>query len=99
MDTDALTRFFEGIGAGLYIGTIAPGGETTTSAVNPHLRRIFGFAAGAPVGEVLPFHPDRFAEPQAREAFVAVLEKDGGVADYLLRMRRPDGATVWTEVT
>src|SRR5687767_152541 len=99
MDTNALALLFERMLVGAYIGTIGPDGETTTIAANPHLRVIFGFPADAPAGEVLPFRPDRFAEPHARETFVARLAQDGGASDYLLRMRRCDETPVWIEIT
>ena len=42
---------------------------------------------------------DRFVDPQARSALLERLASDGSVADYLLRLRRADGNTVWVELT
>jgi two-component system NtrC family sensor kinase len=60
---------------------------------------MFGFAADAPEGDVRPFETDRFLDPQARDAFIARLERDGSVTDYLIRLRRADRVAIWVEVT
>src|SRR6185436_5556357 len=73
--------------------------STTTIAANPHLKLIFGFDGKAPEGEVRPFDPDRFVDPQARIALVERLATDGSVNDYLMRLRRADGNPVWVELT
>ena len=46
-----------------------------------------------------PFDATRFADEQARTAFLDRLSSAGSVADYLLRLRRADGAPIWIEVT
>jgi len=66
---------------------------------NPHLRLMFGHPADARPADVRPFDPDRFVDPQARAAFLERLERDGGVTDYLLRLRRVDDTAIWVEVT
>jgi signal transduction histidine kinase len=38
-------------------------------------------------------------DPQARDGFVARLQRDGAVTDYLLRLRRADRVPIWVEVT
>src|SRR4029077_20615464 len=70
-----------------------------TRAANPHLKLMFGFAADTPEIDVRPFEADRFVDPQAREGFVARLERDGAVTDYLMRLRRADRVAIWVEVT
>jgi two-component system NtrC family sensor kinase len=95
---DAFARLFEAVHEGVYIGTIR-GDSTETRAANPHLKLMFGFAADAPEGDVRPFETDRFLDPQARDAFIARLERDGSVTDYLIRLRRADRVAIWVEVT
>ena len=95
---DAFARLFEAAQEGAYLGTL---GEHTTAtlAANPHLRLMFGYPADARPADVRPFAPDRFVDPQARAAFLERLERDGGVTDYLLRLRRADDSAIWVEVT
>ena len=60
---------------------------------------MFGYPAETPEHEVRPFEIERFADPQARQAFVERLRRDGAAADYLLRLRRADRSFMWVEVT
>ena len=94
----AFTRLFEAVHEGVYIGVI-DAATTQTSFANPHLKLIFGFAADTPENDVRPFDPDRFVDGQARDGFVARLQRDGAVTDYLLRLRRADRVAIWVEVT
>jgi len=95
---DALARLFEGAREGAYLGTLGER-DTATLAANPHLRLMFGYPADVPPADVRPFDPDRFVDPQARAALLGRLRRDGGVTDYLLRLRRADGVALWVEVT
>jgi signal transduction histidine kinase len=95
---DAFARLFEAVHEGVYIGTVSAAGVRTLSA-NPYLKLMFGFAADTPQEDVRPFEPERFVDPQAREAFVERLERDAAVSDYLLRLRRADRVPIWVEVT
>ena len=98
----AFARLFEAVHEGVFIGSLAAdadGSGGSTVAANPHLKLIFGYASDTPEAEVTPFAPDRFAEPAARTSFIDRLKAEGAVTDYLLRMRRMDGAAVWVEVT
>ena len=95
---DAFERFFEVVHEGVYIGSIEPRGSTTDVA-NPHLKLMFGFADETPAARVRPFDVDRFVDEQARTAFIARLDRDAAVTDYLLRLRRADGHPMWVEVT
>ena len=60
---------------------------------------MFGFAADTPESDVRPFEPERFVDSQARDGFIARLQRDGSVTDYLLRLRRADRVAIWVEVT
>lgn len=93
-----LTRLFEVIREGIYVGTL--GAESgSTLAANPHLKLMFGYPAECNDQDVRPFDPDRFVDPQARAAFLERLDRDGTVTDYLLRLRRADESPIWVEVT
>ncbi|HEY8549037.1 MAG TPA: ATP-binding protein [Vicinamibacterales bacterium] len=95
---EALTRFFEMVHEGVYLGWLSPEGSVT-SAANPHLKLLFGYPADTPAGDIRPFDPERFVDPQSRTALIDRLTRDGSVSDYLLRLRRADGAPLWVEVT
>jgi signal transduction histidine kinase len=95
---DALARLFEMVHEGVYLGTLSPD-SSVTQAANPHLKLLFGYAADTPSGQVRPFDPSGFVDPQARDALLERLARDGAVSDYLLRLRRADGAPLWVEVT
>jgi len=94
----AFARLFEAVHEGVYIGAL-DGPSTRTLSANPHLKLMFGYAADAPESEVRPFEAERFVDSQARDGFVARLERDGAVTDYLLRLRRADRVAIWVEVT
>jgi two-component system NtrC family sensor kinase len=94
----AFARLFEAVHEGVYIGAVGGASSATVSA-NPHLKLMFGFAADTPEGEIRPFDPDRFVDPQARDGFLARLQRDGSLTDYLLRLRRADKVAIWVEVT
>ena len=97
-NVEAFARLFEAVHEGVYIG-IVDADATRTSAANPHLKLMFGFAADTPEADVRPFDPDRFLDAQARDGFIARLQRDGSVTDYLLRLRRADRVAIWVEVT
>ena len=94
----AFARLFEAVHEGVYIGGLDATGSATSSA-NPHLKLMFGFAADTPETDIRPFDADRFVDPQARDAFLARLQRDGSLTDYLLRLRRADKVAIWVEVT
>jgi two-component system NtrC family sensor kinase len=95
---DALARLFEEVHEGVYVGLVTASGSRTLAA-NPHLKLILGYAPETPEGEVRPFDPARFDDPQARESFRERLVADGAVTEYLLRLRRADGSPCWVELT
>ena len=95
---EAFARLFESVHEGVYIGTKS-GASIRTLSANPHLKLIFGYAGETPAADVRPFDIDRFVDQQAREGFLARLERDGSATDYLLRLRRADRTPVWIEVT
>ena len=96
--TNALARLFEVVHEGVYLGTVDATGSATVAA-NPHLKLMFGYAADAPDTAVRPFDPDRFVDPQIRATLLERLARDGAVSDFLLRLRRADGQSMWVEVT
>ena len=83
---------------GVYIGTIADD-STDTLAANPHLKLMFGCPPDTAHREMRPFDAGRFVDPDARDAFLQRLRRDGAVSDYLLRLRRTDDSPMWVEVT
>ena len=93
----AFARLFDAVDEGVYIGTLALE-ATATIAANPYLKLILGYPSDAPESEIRPFDRDRFVDPQARVALIDRLRSDGYVRDYLLRLRRADGSTVWVEI-
>jgi two-component system NtrC family sensor kinase len=96
---ETFARLFEAVHEGVYIGRVGDAAATSTLAANPYLKLMFGFPGDAPAGDVRPFDADRFIDPQARAGFLERLGRDGAVSDYLLRLRRADGAAIWVEVT
>jgi PAS domain S-box-containing protein len=97
---EAFARLFEAVHEGVFIGTLSTGDDGgIPSAVNPHLKAMFGFPPGAPDESVAPFAAARFADPAARAGFIHRLADEGAVTDYLLRLRRTDGSPLWVEVT
>ena len=97
---NAFARLFEAVHEGVYIGTLSThGGESITTAANPHLKSMFGYSEDAPEQDVAPFSQAQFSDPAARTSFISRLAAEGAVTDYLLRLRRVDGAAVWVEVT
>jgi signal transduction histidine kinase/CheY-like chemotaxis protein len=95
---EAFARLFEAAHEGVYIGIITDTASTTLAA-NPHLKLMFGFASETSPDEVRPFDIERFVDAGARAAFLDRIQRDGAVADYLLRLRRADGGAMWIEVT
>ena len=73
--------------------------STTTLAANPHLKQIFGYAPDAAETIVQPFETSRFVDPEARQTFIEILDRDEVVTDHLIRVRRVDGTPIWIEVS
>ena len=96
--TPAFARLFQGVKEGVYFGALGAN-STSTLAANPHLKQIFGYPADAVETVVQPFEPARFVDPQARQDFIELLDRDGGVTDHLMRVRRVDGSPIWIEVS
>jgi signal transduction histidine kinase len=94
----AFARLFQSVREGVYVGTLGAN-STSTLAANPHLKAIFGYPPEAAETIVQPFEPSRFVDPQARQTFIELLDRDGGVMDHLVRVRRVDGAPIWIEVS
>jgi signal transduction histidine kinase len=94
----AFARLFHGLREGIYIGTIGPAG-TTTLAANPHVKVILGYGSETPDADVRPFDPERFHDAQSRATLLDRLLSDGGLVNYLVRLRRADQTSVWVELT
>jgi len=94
----AFARLFQAVREGVYMGTLGAN-STSTLAANPHLKAIFGYPPDAAESLVQPFEAARFVDPQARQTFIEQLDRDGGVTDHLIRVRRVDGAPIWIEVS
>jgi PAS domain S-box-containing protein len=94
----AFDRLFNAVREGVYMGTLGTAG-TTTLAVNPHLKTIFGYAPDAAESLVQPFDASRFVDPQARRDLIEKLDGDGYVTEHLLRLRKVDGTPIWVEVS
>src|SRR5687768_660452 len=91
-------RLFDSVHEGVYLGTLGAV-STTTLAANPHLKQIFGYPPDAAESLVQPLDVSRFVDPQARHDLIEKLDRDGFVAEHLLRLRRVDGAPIWVEVS
>ena len=98
LSSEAFARLFEAVHEGIYIGAMDDRSSQTFSA-NPYLKLMFGYSADTAEEDVRPFEIDRFADPQARDAFLERLQRDGAATDYLLRLRRADRTFIWVEVT
>jgi PAS domain S-box-containing protein len=94
----AFARLFQSVREGVYMGTLGAA-VTSTVAANPQLKAIFGYPPDAAENIVLPFEHSRFVDPQARQLFLELLDRDGGVADHVMRVRRVDGTPIWIEVS
>ena len=92
---DLSPAFLADVPIGVFVGAI--GGAP--QFVNSTLKRMFGYAADAPIAAVDPFHPERFPDQTARQSFLARLASHRQVVDQLLRLRRNDGSLIWVEVT
>jgi signal transduction histidine kinase len=94
----ALEHLFESAGHGMYVGRLGTAGSVTLRA-NPALKLMLGVGPETPDPDLRPFDPERFVDPKARGPWLDRLARDGGANDFLLRLRRLDGAPVWVEVT
>jgi PAS domain S-box-containing protein len=94
----AFARLFQSVREGVYMGTLGAN-TTATLAANPYLKQIFGYAPDAAETVVQPFETSRFVDPEARQAFIEILDRDEVVTDHLMRVRRVDGTPIWIEVS
>lgn len=95
---DSFAGFFDTLPEGAYIGLLGQS-SSTTLALNPHLRLIFGWPAATAPADIRPFDADRFTDEQARAEFLQKLTQDGQVQAHVLRLRRANGSVFWVEVT
>jgi len=94
----SFARLFNSVREGVYMGTLGANSSSTLAA-NPYLKEIFGYPPDAAESLVQPFEASRFVDPEARNAFIERLDREGAVSDLLLRLRRVDGAPIWVEVS
>jgi two-component system NtrC family sensor kinase len=94
----AFARLFNSVREGIFIGTLGAN-STATLAANPHLKTIFGYPPDADEHLIQPFDPSRFVDPAARTAFIEMLDRDSGVTDHVIRVRKIDGTPIWIEVS
>ena len=95
---ELLRRLVTSAPLGFYAGALRDGSSDTLAA-NGFLRVMFGYGSNAPLADVRPFDPGRFADTVSRAALIERLGRDGAVRDLLLRVRRTDGTLFWIEVT
>ena len=83
------------------MGTVRPHSaeDGTTLVANSALKQLLGHPADTADADVVPFAADRFADPQARSAFLDRLASEGTVTSYPARMLRLDAAVVVVEIT
>ena len=83
------------------MGTVRPHSaeDGTTLVANSALKQLLGHPADTADADVVPFAADRFADPQARSAFLDRLASEGTLASYPARMLRLDAALVVVEIT
>jgi signal transduction histidine kinase/CheY-like chemotaxis protein len=94
----AFARLFDHVRVGAFVGVLSDRGDRTL-AVNSELRLIFGYPVETDEGDLSPFSLERFIDPLARPTLIERLGRDGGVADFLVRVRRADLTPIWVEVT
>ena len=94
----AFARLFQSVPEGLYLGFLGATSAATLAAKSLP-EQIFGYPPETAEHLVQPFEPSRFVDPQARTSLLTALDKQGAVADHLLRLRKVDGTPVWIEVT
>lgn len=95
---EALARLSERAQVGVFIGVLHPAGDSTLAA-NPSLKLIFGCAQEDDEREFRPFEQERFVDPKARQHLIDLLQRDGSVTDFLVRVRRLDVTPIWIEIT
>ena len=94
----ALARLFDRAQVGAYVGLLRESGDETVAA-NARLRLILGYEPETGDGAVAPLAAERFVDPQARDHLLGLLQRDGAVADFLVRLRRVDITPIWVEIT
>ena len=94
----AFAGLFDRIQVGAFVGILSDTADRTLAA-NAQLRLIFGYDEVTDERALAPFAPDRFIDPAARPSLLTRLRHDGGITDFLVRVRRADLSPIWIEVT
>ncbi len=86
---------FEHAGEGIFQST--PGGQYLCA--NPALARIYGFDSPADlmdgIGDIGDVALGLYVEPERRARFIAHIEENGFVRDFVSQVRRRDGGLIW----
>jgi two-component system NtrC family sensor kinase len=88
---------FDELPVGVFLGDLAH--HSATAAANRHLKHLLGYSPGTPDAAIDLFHPERFTDQRAREAFFKQLHETGSTVDHPLSLRRNDGSVIAVEVT
>lgn len=95
----ALAETAERLPAGVAVAHRLPGGQPTLVAANPALKQLLGYAAETPEDEIELGPLVRSVEHTTGASMAALFLAPGGLVDYPLRLRRPDGTQLWIEVS
>ena len=92
---------FERLHEGIYAGVLAVRAEDAdvTTAVNPQLRVMFGYAPTGPDSQVHPLAAARFVDAADRVCLIERLRTTGSVDRLQVRMRRTDRAEMLVEIS
>ncbi|MCC6232933.1 MAG: PAS domain S-box protein, partial [Verrucomicrobiales bacterium] len=97
---EAALRDAESNYRGIFENTVVGIYQTTPEgrylAANPMLARIYGYSSSeeliAAVGDI---EQQIYVDPDARERFVEILQRQDTITDFEARIRRKDGAVIW----
>jgi two-component system NtrC family sensor kinase len=102
MPAKTLDGLFDAARYGIYMGWFEPAVPAAAGVpllANPSLKRILGYRAATPDGDVLLLAGDHFADASARERLLEAILSENGAHDYLVQLRRCDGTMAWVEIT
>ncbi|RMF85885.1 MAG: PAS domain S-box protein, partial [Nitrospinota bacterium] len=94
--TRALENRYQQLFANLPVGIYRTTVEGEVLEANPAGLRIMGFSSFQEARQSSV--PALYLDPHDRERFLQQLQEQGRVADWRVRLRRPDGTTFWAEL-